>query len=302
MKILLIYNLSSGNGKIMQSLSKIKSFFDINNFLYDIYDIRAKDEVSKDMMLLSKYYDTFVIAGGDGTIHSVINGIMAVPMDERPKLLFLPFGTTNDFANMLGIGKDIDFNLALLKTNHYRKSDVYALNNEFFVYAAAVGKFSNVSYRINRRKLRKFGPIGYLLNARNDIFKKYNMNIEVETNAFKINKKTFLILIASGSRLGGFNISKFSKNPKLNDGKIDVRIFTRTHFFSWIKLIIFYLLKGKKFYRDIHINTNYIHIKLDGNYIWNVDGEKGPIGDIKVYTLQKQIEVYVHPNYIDKMF
>src|SRR5690606_22699400 len=115
MKILLIYNLSSGHGNFDKSLGKIKTFFKLNNFTYDIYDVRINDHLANDMIMLAPNYDTLVVAGGDGTIHSVINGVMAIPLTKRPKLLFLPFGTTNDFCNMLGLGKDIDFNLALLK-------------------------------------------------------------------------------------------------------------------------------------------------------------------------------------------
>jgi len=302
MKILLIYNLSSGHGNFDKSLGKIKTFFKLNQITYDIYDVRVNDRLVTDMIFLAPNYDTLVVAGGDGTIHSVINGVMAIPLIKRPKLLFLPYGTTNDFCNMLGLGKDIDFNLALLKTDNYRLSDVYSLNNEFFVYAAAVGKFSNVSYQIDRRKLKKFGPIGYLFNARNDLFNRYLMDVEVETSEIKIKRRSFLMLIAAGSRVGGFNISKFTKNPKFNDGKIDIRIFTRNHLFSWIKIIWFYLFRGRHFHNDVHLNSDYIKIKLSDNYIWNVDGEAGPKGEIEVRTLKEQINIYVNPKMIDRLF
>src|SRR5690554_221803 len=213
----------------------------------------------------------------------------------------LPFGTTNDFANMLGLGKDIDFNLALLKTKHYRLSDVYRLNDEYFIYAAAAGKFTNISYNIDRSHLRKMGSFGYIFNARKDLLKKYDLKIDVKTSKLHIKRKAFLIFIAAGSRVGGFNISKFSKSPKFNDGKIDVRIFTRNHIFSWMKLIWFYIFKGRHFHNDIHIHTDDITIRLDDDAIWNVDGEAGPKGDINVQVLSKQIEVYVHPKMIYKL-
>ncbi len=203
---------------------------------------------------------------------------------------------------MLGLGKDIDFNLALLKTNNYRESDVYSLNNEYFIYAAATGKFSNVSYKIDRTRLKKIGGIGYLLNAHHDLFTKYSMDVIIKTNEFTLKRRAFLILIASDSRVGGFNISKFTKNPKFNDGKLDVRIFTRNHIFSWVKIIWFYLFKGRHFHNDRHLNTNYVKISIPNKYTWNVDGEAGPIGEIEVNTLNKQIEVYVNPKKIKKLF
>lgn len=302
MKILLIYNLSSGRGKFVKSLSKVKQFFKTNNYNYDIYDTRLKDNLIDDVTKLAPNYDVLVIAGGDGTIHNVINGMMAVDINKRPRLLVLPFGTTNDYANMLGLGKDIDFNLALLKTKHYRLSDVYLLNDEYFVYATAAGKFTNISYNIDRRHLQRMGSLGYIFNTRKDLFKKYDLNIDVKTSKIHIKRKAFLIFIAAGSRVGGFNISKFSKSPKFNDGKIDVRIFTRNHIFSWMKLIWFYIFKGRHFHNDIHIHTDHISIELNENVVWNVDGEAGPKGDINIRVLSKQIEVYVHPKMIHKLY
>lgn len=46
-------------------------------------------------------YDAVVAAGGDGTVHEVVNGLMAHP--RPPALGLLPLGTGNDIARNLGL-------------------------------------------------------------------------------------------------------------------------------------------------------------------------------------------------------
>ena len=41
-----------------------------------------------------------IAAGGDGTVHEVINGLMQVPQEIRPRLGIIPLGSGNDFAHL----------------------------------------------------------------------------------------------------------------------------------------------------------------------------------------------------------
>jgi YegS/Rv2252/BmrU family lipid kinase len=46
--------------------------------------------------------DTVVALGGDGLIHEVVNGLMAIDQRDRPRLGIIPMGSGNDFARTLG--------------------------------------------------------------------------------------------------------------------------------------------------------------------------------------------------------
>jgi len=302
MRAVLIYNEASGKGKVKKDFNKINAFFKLNNWVVDYYQVTKDKDLKNDCEAMSCNYDTFLIAGGDGTIHSVILGIMRVPKENRPRLLFLPYGTTNDVAGMLGLGKNVFYNLALLKTTSYEEMDVYKANDQYFIYAAAVGKFSKISYEIDRMKLRWLGPFGYVMNGFNDLFNIYKMQVRVVSSIKNYDKKSFLIMMAAGSRVAGFNMSKFTKGMKLNSGQIAVRVFTRNHFFSWTKMVWFYLFRGRHFKNDLHLNESQIRFELDERWTWNLDGERGPKGSLKVEVLNKEVTVYVHPKHRNKLF
>lgn len=48
-------------------------------------------------------YELVISVGGDGTTHEVINGLMQVPPEKRPRLGVVPVGTGNDFASNVGM-------------------------------------------------------------------------------------------------------------------------------------------------------------------------------------------------------
>ena len=48
-------------------------------------------------------YDLVVSVGGDGTAHEIVNGLMQVPAEKRPRLGVVPLGSGNDFAHAVGM-------------------------------------------------------------------------------------------------------------------------------------------------------------------------------------------------------
>ncbi len=128
------------------------------------------------------------------------------------------------------------------------------------------------------------------------------MQVKMTFDGKTIERRSFLILIVAGKRVAGFNLSKFTNHAKLNDGYIGVRVFTRNHIFSWFKMIWFYLLKGRHFKNDLHLQVKKIQFEVDSIYTWNIDGEKGPNGNLTVEVVEKPIRVYVNPKDAERLF
>jgi len=51
-------------------------------------------------------YELVIAAGGDGTVHEIVNGLMQVPAERRPRLGIVPLGSGNDFSHNVGIERD----------------------------------------------------------------------------------------------------------------------------------------------------------------------------------------------------
>src|SRR5690625_1494397 len=103
----IIYNPTAGRESFKKELPDVLARFEQAGYETSAHATTGEG----DAILAAKYaverkFDTVVVAGGDGTINEVINGI--APEDYRPKLGIIPAGTTNDFARALNIPRQID--------------------------------------------------------------------------------------------------------------------------------------------------------------------------------------------------
>lgn len=68
----------------------------------------------------AEHADVVVVAGGDGTIHEAVNGLVGTDA----VLGVLPFGTGNDFAHALGMPDDVPAAVAALASAEVRATDL----------------------------------------------------------------------------------------------------------------------------------------------------------------------------------
>lgn len=99
--------------------------------------------------------DLVLAAGGDGTIHEVVNGLMTAPAAARePVLAVLPVGTGNDFIKAVYPGRGLAAALRALDTGHVRRLDVgraeWDGEVEYFVNGFGTGVDVEVVRRLNR--------------------------------------------------------------------------------------------------------------------------------------------------------
>jgi diacylglycerol kinase (ATP) len=83
----------------------------------------AKSLASK---FTEKYVDLILAAGGDGTLHQVVNGVLRGREDEKslPVIGVIPIGSGNDFARGAGLKMNIEHTIKILSAFHVRPIDV----------------------------------------------------------------------------------------------------------------------------------------------------------------------------------
>jgi YegS/Rv2252/BmrU family lipid kinase len=102
-------------------------------------------------------YDVITAAGGDGTVHEVLNGLMAHPAGDRPALGLLPTGSGNDTRRTLGVSTDLSQAALELSTGERRRFDVGVCNGTYFNNSFAAGLDAKVTakaveYKITKRR------------------------------------------------------------------------------------------------------------------------------------------------------
>ena len=112
-------------------------------------------------------YDCVVAAGGDGTIHAVVNGL--APDFGASRLAVLPLGTGNDLRRTLAIPDDPLQALDLLDGGDVRLIDVFRVDapkQTFYGVNTASGGFSGQVIEAMTDEVKAaWGPLAYLRGA-----------------------------------------------------------------------------------------------------------------------------------------
>lgn len=289
-KILLIVNPCSGKRKSRKKVDDIvKSLSDKSNDI-TVKQTEYSGHASKIAEEYGESFDEIMCSGGDGTLNEVINGIMA--LNKRPKLTYIPNGTTNDSAKTLSIPITIIGLRQMVKNNTYNKCDIGLFNNRHFFCAVSFGFGARASFTTKQSLKNKIGHFAYILSAithLNDI-KPIKMNIEYDGN---IIADEFLFGAVINTRSVG-GIFKLDKNIfRINDGKFEILLVKKLS--NIIELPIMLLKLQQKKYDGKHvilIQADKIQFSSPNKVSWLIDGEfAGDLTDVSVLNENKAIEI-----------
>lgn len=183
--MLLVVNPVSGKKLAKQYMMRMINRFDqagynvtacctqINKNAYDIVMNRAQQ------------FDIVVCCGGDGTLKETVCGIMQLGLDIP--IGYLPMGSTNDFAKSLHIPTDVHDAVEAIINGEPKPVDIGKFGEEFFIYVAAFGNFTAISYSCNQKLKNVFGKNAYYLQSVADFFrmKPYHARVEADGEFFE---------------------------------------------------------------------------------------------------------------------
>ena len=182
----------------------------------------------------AKGYRKFIAAGGDGTIHEVMSGLLRY-VDESGADLgeftlgVLPCGTGNDWIRTAGIPSDIKEAARCIVRGNTGKEDVVRLTFENGVFCMAniggVGLDADICYRTNNLKSRGYkGSFLYKLVAPVSIFSRKRRPVEIVCDGETVYKgRIFTVVIGNGVYRGG-GLKQNQEGGKWDDGQLEVSI------------------------------------------------------------------------------
>ena len=175
-------------------------------------------------------FEKVVAAGGDGTIHAVVNGLAG----SSAALGLLPIGTVNVFAIELGLPlNNLDMCWDIIEGDQVRLIDLPSANGKYFVQLAGVGLDAQVVKETSLTLKRNFGPLSYLISAA-QIAARKPPRLFLESSNTPIDEASF-VLVGNGRRYGG--PFPFFKQASLDDGLLDVVAFKQVGYLDIIRYL-----------------------------------------------------------------
>lgn len=272
-KLFFLYNPKSGKGLIKTKLSELIDHFVKAGYETIVYPTQAKGDAYERVIEYQAQADVIVCSGGDGTLDEVVSGLMACG-SETP-LGYLPAGSTNDFANSLGIPKDMRKAAEAVTHGEICRCDVGSFNEDTFVYVAAFGLFTDVSYETSQDLKNVLGHVAYLLEGVKRLLdiKSYYCVIETEEETFE---GEFIYGMITNSRsVGGFK-HLTGKNVDMSDGLFEATLIRRPKNPLELNEIVASLLMAENKSEMIRsFKTGRLTIRAEEPVIWTLDGEYG---------------------------
>ncbi|MBO4290463.1 MAG: YegS/Rv2252/BmrU family lipid kinase [Lachnospiraceae bacterium] len=291
-KLLFIYNPKAGKEHIKTQLAGILDVFAEADYEITIVPTRARDEARTVMLNRSREYDLVVCSGGDGTLDETVTGM--IQSGFRTPLGYIPAGSTNDFGESLGLPRSMVDAAEIAVSGETFPCDMGMFNDDLFVYIAAFGLFTDVSYETDQDVKNLLGHMAYILEGmkRLSSIRSYKLKVTVED---RVIEDEFLFGMITNSRsVGGFkNIT--GKNVKMDDGVFEVTLIKVPRNPVELNSIMVSLLN-----RDIDSEMMYcfrtaqLTVESEEPLSWTLDGENGGAHTKAVIrNLHKAVEIKV---------
>ena len=180
--------------------------------------------------------------------------------------------------------------------------DVGRFNDDVFVYIAAFGLFTDVSYQTKQEVKNVLGHLAYVLEGTKRLFNVPSYRIKVTHDGETIEDEFIFGMVTNSRSVGGFR-NMIGKQVVFDDGVFEVTLIKMPKNPLELQEIVAALLIEQ-------VDTKHMYSFKTGNIVfesleeipWTLDGEFGGIHDrVEVQNLNRQLEIMVPEEHIREL-
>ena len=296
MQALLIINPCSGKLKIQPHLLNVISTLNSAGFQTRVEVTQYHNHAME--IAANCKEDLIICSGGDGTLNQVISGIIKANKDIP--IGYIPAGSTNDFANTLGISLDI-----LTATKNITKRNVFPVDigllrdnnatlekNNYFTYIASFGLFTSVSYNTPQQVKNTFGHLAYVFEGMKDLRNIKTYNVSVKTDDKEFSGEYIFGAILNTTSIGG--VVQIDNIVDMSDGIFELVLVKEPKNITDLGEI-YDGIANSNFTRNMFdfIKTTKLSLKFEEYITWSLDGErKDTSNSVYIENLNRRINIY----------
>lgn len=283
----IIYNPKARRGRYITQFDKLAEAAQYRGFRLSLYRLTGQE---KDIeLMLSGLQDNSVLVacGGDGTLQLTANALVA--KDINIPVGVLPYGTSNDFADSLGLTTDLDRLLEYIDTGNVYPIDLGLAGNKVFVNVFSAGQIIKASHEVERAYKDLLGMLAYYLHTVGQLPKispfRLNLRGDIEESF-----NCLLFLAVNSTNAGGFK--NLAPTADLSDGKLNV-IAIRECSLSEMASVFFCVLRGEHHNHPSVLCAKISSLAVDGpqDVATDIDGERAGKFPITIRVLPQRMLV-----------
>lgn len=291
-KVLFIVNPHAGKGQIKNHLLEIVDTFVKADYEVTVYTTQSQGDAVRVARERDRSYDLVVCSGGDGTLDEIVTGMMQSGF--KTMIGYIPAGSTNDFANSLKLPSQMRRAADIITAGHSFACDIGVFNNDVFVYIAAFGLFTEVSYGTSQEMKNMLGHMAYILEGMKHLQNVKSYHVKVSYDDVVIEDDFIFGMVTNSYSVGGFK-KITGRNVALNDGRFEVTLIKRPNNPIELNSILTALISES-------LDTEYMYcfkagslvIESEKDLAWTLDGEfGGNHAKVELKNKQEAIEILV---------
>lgn len=245
--------------------------------------------------------ERIITAGGDGTIHEVINGLRGIK--SPPVLGVVPLGTGNDLARCLDLPmNDLEAAIDLALAGSASPIDLAQARavgatlriNRIAANCVSGGFGGEVSARVEPEAKKRWGALAYWLAGVSKLTDLGEFPVEIELDGKPFRGVVYGVAVANGRfAAGGLTIAP---HALLDDGLLDVVIVPSQSFFETLATAVDIIFaRHEDSPRIAMLRARKVAIRARPRMHFNFDGEViGPV-DVRVEILPAAVSMVAGP-------
>lgn len=299
---LIILNPHAGVGKGARDRALIEELLDKNNIQYTLVVSEYPGHtISLTKDRISNGYHKIIVAGGDGTLNEVVNGVYSQDIIAPDKLTLgmIPVGTGNDWIRTFGIPLDYNKAIETILEGRMVKQDVGRIIKQVSEYVE-IRHFANmtgygfdamVAHKANQMKDQgRSGLLVYLYSLLYSYVKYKAIRMRIKIDGNEVSDQIFSCSLGIGKFNGGGMMQAPDAIP--NNGSFQLTVIRKIGIWTLIKN-----LKGLfdgTFVHDKHVSTYTVtKVELESKIAipGEADGENLGVGNYRIDMLPHALNV-----------
>lgn len=274
-RLLLMFNPTSGKSQIKPNLWNIIDVFVKGGFDVTVYPTQRRMDAHDTIIERAEEFDIIVVCGGDGTLSESVSGLMVLPKEKRTVLGYIPSGSTNDFGSSLEIPFDNIEAARSIVEGKPMPCDCGVFGSKYFIYIAAFGMFTDVSYETPQKAKNILGHAAYVLEGMKRLKDYSYYHIKIESEELETEDDFIFGFVSNTSSIGGFK-NRFEYAPLFNDGLFECVLIKKPNSPADLQRILSALLTSDLDCPELlKFTTDKVRFITSEPVKWTTDGEDG---------------------------
>lgn len=274
-KVLFVMNPYAGMRKANKILPEILAEFNRADYDVHVYMTKCQGDGKEEIKRRAKEMDLIVCCGGDGTFNETVAGVLEGGTDVP--VGYIPAGSTNDFANSLGLSTDPVEAARRIVNGTPARYDAGCFGTRYFTYVASFGAFTKASYTTPQNIKNALGHTAYLLEGIQELSQlRSKVHLKLEMDGETVEDDFIFGAICNSTSVGGI-LTLDPKQVDMQDGLLEVLLVRYPK--DLVEMAECIQAVQKQTYNCKMMtfrSTHHVTVTADPAMAWTLDGEKEP--------------------------